>query len=65
MTGGNHGSRIGDLPPAKRAKARALVLEWAGLGAADPAAKALDRTGHPRRVPALDTVPDYARPPLP
>ncbi|AKU18508.1 tripeptidyl aminopeptidase [Luteipulveratus mongoliensis] len=62
VAGGNHGSRIGQLPDAEKTRATALVLKWAGLGGGDQASKQMAAAGRPKQVPALDNVtPDYLR----
>lgn len=61
VPGGNHGSRISQLPADERATATALVLKWAGLTDGDKAAKQLKTHGKPAINPALDKVPDYLR----
>jgi hypothetical protein len=61
VAGGTHGSRISQLPAEQQDAARAMVLEWAGLTPADPAAKQIARTGHPRKDARLDVKPDYLR----
>ncbi|WP_427384054.1 S28 family serine protease [Janibacter sp. G56] len=57
VAGGNHGSNIAQLPEAERTKATELVLEWAGLGANDPAVTRVAKNGKPAWNAALDKNP--------
>ncbi|WP_109509740.1 S28 family serine protease [Nocardioides speluncae] len=61
VAGGNHGSRIAQLPEAERIRATALILKWAGLGDGDRAVEQIDDAGRPKRNPSLDTQPDYLK----
>lgn len=61
VAGGNHGSRVAQLPEAERIRATALVLKWAGLGGGDQATQQLAKNGRPTLNPALDRAPDYLR----
>jgi hypothetical protein len=61
VAGGTHGSRIIQLPPAERAAATAMVLDWAGLTPSDPAVRQVEKAGTPKRNATLDIKPDYLR----
>lgn len=56
VPGGTHGSQIAQLPDAERARATALVLKFAGLGDADPAAQQIERTGEPTDKGKMDVI---------
>lgn len=62
VAGGTHGARIAQLPEAERLKVTAQILDWAGLGPADKASKAVAGDGLPARNAKLDRTPDYLRP---
>lgn len=62
VAGGTHGARIAQLPEAERLKVTAQILDWAGLGSADKASRAVAGDGRPVRNAKLDRTPDYLRP---